>query len=253
MHYIFDGTYPGFLCCVFDSFARKEPDIIPLLPGDQPADLFKASRTVISDIASAERVQKGLKKHFNALASQDFYKVFLSEDRKAWVSCFRVIHQVFTGNPDVLQNFGDEDVLYFSQTLTKVNRERHRMKAFVRFQKSSDGLFFSIVEPDFDVLPLIAGFFRKRYADQPWLIWDNKRKYGLHYDKKTVSAVQLSPEEKTALSTDVTLTLDEKDKHFQELWKQYFQSTNIEARKNLKLHLRHVPKRYWKYLTEKQP
>lgn len=252
MHYIFDGTYAGFLCCVFDSFARKEPGVIPILPGDQPAELFQAHHTVITEPDSAERVQKGLEKHLGALAAQDFYKVFLSEDRKAWTAAFRIIRQIFSGHPDILQNFGDDDVTCFSLTLKKVNRERHRMKAFIRFQKSSDGLFFSVVEPDFDVLPLIAGFFRNRYADQSWLIWDNKRKYGLLYDQVTVSPVQLSPEEKTALTTGVTLTLDEKDAHFQHLWKQYFQSTNIQARKNRKLHLRHVPKRYWKYLTEKQ-
>lgn len=252
MYYIFDGTYTGFLCCLFDSFARKEPDILPLLPGDQPVDLFKACRSVTTDIQNAERVQKGLEKHLGILAAQDFYRVFLSEDRSAWMASLRVIRQVFTGSPDILQNFGNEDVLYFSRTLKKVNRERHRMKAFIRFQKSSDGLFFAVAEPDFDVLPLIAGFFRERYADQPWLIWDNKRKYGLLYDKTTISAVQLSPEEKTALTAGVTLALDERDEHFQQLWKKYFQSTNIEARRNIKLHLRHVPKRYWKYLTEKQ-
>ncbi|MBX2951905.1 MAG: TIGR03915 family putative DNA repair protein [Leadbetterella sp.] len=252
MSYLFDGTYAGFLCCVFDSFARKEPEAIPLLSGDQSADLFKAQRTVITDVESAKRVQKGLEKHLGAVAVRDFYRVFLSEDRKAWLAAFRVISRVFTAGPDILQNFGDDDVICFSLTLKKVHRERHRMKAFIRFQKSSDGLFFSIVEPDFDVLPLIADFFRERYADQPWLIWDNKRKYGLLYDQITVSPVQLSPEEKMALTTGVTLTLDERDEHFQHLWKQYFQSTNIEARRNMKLHLRHVPKRYWKYLPEKQ-
>ena len=37
------------------------------------------------------------------------------------------------------------------------------------------------------------------------------------------------------------------------MWKDYFDSTNIKERKNMKLHIRHVPKRYWKYLSEKQP
>jgi len=252
MYYLFDGTYAGFLCCVFDSFTRKEPEVIPLLSGEQPADLFKAQRTVTTDVESAERVQKGLEKHLGVTTAQDFYRVFLSEDRKAWLAAFRLIRQIFTTGPAILQNFGNDEVICFSLTLKKVHRERHRMKAFIRFQKSSGGLFFAVVEPDFDVLPLIADFFRKRYADQSWLIWDNQRKYGLLYDQITVSTVQLSPEEKAALTTGVTLTLDERDEHFQRLWKQYFQSTHIEARKNLKLHLRHVPKRYWKYLPEKQ-
>ena len=40
---------------------------------------------------------------------------------------------------------------------------------------------------------------------------------------------------------------------YQELWKAYFKSVDIPERRNLKLHLQHVPKRYWKYLVEKQP
>lgn len=64
--------------------------------------------------------------------------------------------------------------------------------------------------------------------------------------------VKLSPEEKHALTTDTVITLDKKDEHFQNLWKRYYQSTNIEARRNMKLHLQYVPKRYWKYLVEKQ-
>ncbi|MGY0039832.1 DUF4130 domain-containing protein [Pedobacter sp. NJ-S-72] len=47
--------------------------------------------------------------------------------------------------------------------------------------------------------------------------------------------------------------LSEKEGFYAVLWKDYFKSTNIAARKNTKLHIQHVPKRYWKYLTEKQP
>ncbi|RYZ23730.1 MAG: DUF4130 domain-containing protein, partial [Chitinophagaceae bacterium] len=46
---------------------------------------------------------------------------------------------------------------------------------------------------------------------------------------------------------------DEAESIYQELWKQYFKSVNIAARKNTKLHIQHMPKRYWKYLPEKQP
>jgi probable DNA metabolism protein len=250
MYYIFDGTYAGFLSGVFESFVRKEFDVIPVR--HTPSDLFNSNRAIITDVEKAERVQKSLAKNLNSQSARDFYKAFLSEDPKAWQASFKLLQEIFKGNIDILQNFGDEHSLYFAQTLQKMGRESHRMKAFIRFQKSSDGLYFAVIDPDFNILPLIASFFKKRYADQPWLIFDTKRKYGLLYDKVSVSEVQLSPEEKTALSTNTTFTLDEKDEHFQRLWKQYFKSTNIEARRNMKLHLRHVPKRYWKYLTEKQ-
>ena len=39
---------------------------------------------------------------------------------------------------------------------------------------------------------------------------------------------------------------------FQRLWGTYFDSVNIEARANPRLHRQHVPPRYWRHLTEKR-
>jgi probable DNA metabolism protein len=47
-------------------------------------------------------------------------------------------------------------------------------------------------------------------------------------------------------------TSDEKEELYQHLWQQYFSTLNIAARKNLKLHIQHMPKRYWRYLVEKK-
>ncbi|MEJ7663065.1 MAG: DUF4130 domain-containing protein [Hymenobacter sp.] len=47
--------------------------------------------------------------------------------------------------------------------------------------------------------------------------------------------------------------LDEREPLFQVLWQAYFDHVNIPERRNLKLHRRHMPLRYWKYLSEKQP
>lgn len=254
MQYIFDGTYNGFLCCVFEYFEYKDADVQLQVEGDDAAQtfLFDSDKSIITYLVKAKRVQTGLQKHLGKSIAMDFFRVFLSEDRKAWAASFNIICQIFSGKTNILGNYGNEEVLYFKQTLKKVSRERHRMKAFIRFSKSSDGMFFAVIEPDFNVLPLIATFFKNRYADQKWLMYDVKRKYGLLYDKENVMEVKLSPEEKHALTTDTVITLDKKDEHFQNLWKRYYQSTNIEARRNMKLHLQYVPKRYWKYLVEKQ-
>jgi probable DNA metabolism protein len=99
------------------------------------------------------------------------------------------------------------------------------------------------------VLPLISTHFKERYADQRWLIYDCRRKYGLYYDLDEVSEVTIDFNESNNNSKDV---YDEKENLYQELWKQYFDSVNIKARKNMKLHIQHVPKRYWKWLVEKQ-
>ena len=253
IHYLFDGSYYGLLTAVFESFERKNFNVNIAEKDNFLGSMFDETVEIITDTEKAKRVLDGLKKK---LKSQDFQKIywaFLSEDQKARNAIFYIIQQLFKGQDAILDNFGDDQILYYHQTLKKVNREKHRMKAFIRFQKSNDGMYYCMVEPDFNVLPLILNFFKKRYADQPWLIYDVKRKYGLYYNLQHVEEVYLSPKESQALSTQTdSIDFDEKEEHFQTLWKQYFKSTNIEARKNMKLHLQHVPRRYWKYLVEKQ-
>lgn len=253
MVYVFDGSYQGFLCCVFECFEMKEWQAIPVSQALHQPDFFMPHRDIMTDYVKAERIQKALKDKFGKNTSYNIYKSFLSEDALDWKASFYIMLHLFKGKTDILENYGDAQVLYFHQTLKKISRESHRMKAFIRFSKSNDGLYYAIIDPDFNVLPLILYFFKNRYADQPWIIYDVKRNYGFHYDMKIVSEIQMETEaQNTMKSTSLSIALDERDELFKRLWKQYFKSTNIEARKNMKLHLQYVPKRYWKYLVEKQ-
>ena len=127
------------------------------------------------------------------------------------------------------------------------------MEAFIRFQHTADGIFYCGIDPDFNVLPLIINHFKNRYADQQWIIYDIKRNYGLFYDLEKVEEIKLDfTDQNTKASLSTPSVLSEKEGLYAVLWKDYFKSANIPARKNTKLHVQHVPKRYWKYLTEKQ-
>lgn len=249
-YYLFDGSFSGFLCVIFQSFYRKEFDVVPCTLDELSFSIIFDFVEIDQDISQSKRVWKGLEEKFSKEECMDFYRVFLSEDRKAWLVLFKLISGFFKGEKVNFQNYGDPDVLYFALVLKKVHRERYRMKAFVRFQKSEDGLYSSTVEPDFNVLPLIVDFFKNRFANQSWLIYDVKREYGYLWDQSVLLEVaRMEGENENFPST--TLHFSEDEEIYQRLWKGYFKSTNIEERKNLKLHLRHVPRRYWKYLTEK--
>ena len=183
-----------------------------------------------------------------------FYKTFLSESEESFQHLFDFACYIFDNPAGAETNYGNESVIAISKMDKSVNREKHRMKAFIRFQETSDGIFYAPIEPDYNVLPLIGSFFKNRYADQKWIIYDVKRRYGLYYDLEKVEEIKLdylpmSKSNPMKLPTDI---LEEKQELYSLLWNDYFKSTNIPARKNMKLHLQHVPKRYWKYLTEKQ-
>jgi probable DNA metabolism protein len=150
-------------------------------------------------------------------------------------------------------NFGDPDVLELSKIYKKVSREAERMRMFVRFQKTADGIFFAPIEPFYNVLPLVVDFFTDRFSDQPWVVYDVKRNYGLYYDlQKTEEIVfdQLDFDFSTGKLHDAQAADDEK--YFQTLWKSYFKSISIKERANPRLHRQLLPKRFWKFLPEKQ-
>ncbi|MES2690741.1 MAG: TIGR03915 family putative DNA repair protein, partial [Bacteroidota bacterium] len=107
----------------------------------------------------------------------------------------KALQYSFTENKNVLNDYGDPDVLVLKQTEKIMRRERHRMTAFVRFQLGTDQLYYSFIEPDFDVLPLLIEHFRGRYADQRWLIYDRKRHYGIYYDLQSIAYIRPSEDE----------------------------------------------------------
>lgn len=252
MIYLFDKSFEGLLSAVFDRFEYRH-EVSRLLPEDQAQQaLFEQHHTVHTSTEKAERVWKGIRKKAEASWQRIIHCAFLSELPEVHHTLFMVLVQLFTGEIN-LQNYGAEGVLLLSQTAKKVEREKHRMKAFIRFEKSEDGMFFAQIKPDFNVLPLIISFFKARYADQPWIIYDLKRKYGVLYDTEEAHHICRLPDDVAGGSLpEKPIQMEESEALYATLWRDYFKSTNIEARKNPKLHRQHVPKRYWHLLTEKK-
>ena len=135
----------------------------------------------------------------------------------------------------------------------KVSFEIHRFHGFVRFQETSDGLFFAAIEPDHDIVSLLAPHFARRYGNQPWVIYDRRRDKGVFYEKYQIHEITLSDQQFDAITGEIHQQVkSEHEDLYQRLWKAYYRAINIPERKNIRLMLRLLPHRYWKYLPEKQ-
>ncbi|WP_435415597.1 TIGR03915 family putative DNA repair protein [Polaribacter aestuariivivens] len=250
---IYDGSFEGFLSCVFYVFEYKLANVSIQNEFSIQNALFSENVTIITNTSKSDRVWKGLKQKASSISSTKIYYAFLSEQLGVENVLLNYIQYIFNSNEKVDTDFTQSSVLKTSQIAKNVSREKHRMEAFVRFKLTKDNIYFANIEPDFNVLPLISKHFKSRYADQKWVIYDIKRNYGLFYDLKTLEIVQMDfPKNFDFSKTDKNF-FSEEEFEFQKLWQNYFKSTNITERKNMKLHVQHVPKRYWKYLSEKQP
>ncbi|HKG06024.1 MAG TPA: TIGR03915 family putative DNA repair protein [Pedobacter sp.] len=248
--YLIDGSLEGLLCAVFECFERKPGDVLIKTDTTYLPDVFSPVLCICNDASKADRVWKGLMVKLPATWLRKFYCAFLAEDPAMFQSLFEFCCYIFNHSAGAETNYGNEHVLRIAKTARMVEREKHRMEAFIRFRQLKDGMFYCAVDPDFNVLPLIMKHFKDRYADQQWIIYDISRHYGICYDMKKVEEVHLERSDERALKKPGMANLDVDEDLYASLWKNYFKSANIEARKNTKLHVRHVPKRYWKYLTE---
>lgn len=248
---IYDGSLEGFFTCVFTAYEEKlnvtsiSPDTIA------QAEIFSSSEVIVTDPEKAARVKASLTKWISARGRKQMYFTFLSEKQGVEMLLYNYIQKAIENKDFSPQDYGDSVVLKISQTAKMVSREKHRMEAFVRFMLIEDNIYFAHIMPDFNVLPLILPHFQTRYADQKWIIYDLKRKYGLYYDLHSTKYICLDLAGKLINGVLDPSVYAESENEFQELWKRYFKSTSIVSRKNMKLHLQHVPKRYWKYLSEK--
>ncbi len=251
--YTYDGTFEGLLTVLFTVYDwRAAPSSIQPEATAQTG-LFAQPAHRETNEAQAARVWDGLLKTMDREARARLYHVFLSEDAGRELLIFRYVDLALRMARDISENYASADVRRIQRLAQQLFREKHRMEAFVRFEKTQDELFHATIEPDMDVLPLIAAHFTKRYADQRWLIYDRRRHYGLYYDLTRTDVVQFEPAAGQK-ATDISATvLDEREPLFRLLWQTYFDHVNIPERKNLKLHRRHMPLRYWRYLSEKQP
>ena len=250
---VYDGTMAGLLTCIFSVYEHKYAQVSIRKATSNLRDAFATEINIENNREQAARVWKGLQKKLSPGALREFYFCFLSELHGIENTLLEYAKYVFATNGNIEDDYGNKYVLEVSQIARKVGREKHRMEAFVRFKLLKDKIFYAAIEPDFNVLPVILPHFKKRYADQHWLIYDLKRKYGIYYNKDTeiVDEVVLKWADGVQAGND-NEAFEPDEPMYQLLWRSYFNSTNIKERKNVKLHIQHVPRRYWKYLTEKQ-
>jgi probable DNA metabolism protein len=247
----YDKTFEGLLSALFDAYIRKAfPE--RLLSIGEPLPVFALLELcVVTESYKSVRVWAALEKKLSLAACNMLMHVWLSELPASDELLFRYMRKVFDAPSSIATDFADPDVMAVKKIAAKVSREREHLMQFVRFQKTADDIFFAPVSPLYNVLPLTLPYFTDRFADQKWLIYDLKRRYGYYYDLKDVAEIILD-HDKHLLSGQLDETLMSPDeKLLQGMWKEYTLSLVIRERLNPKLQRQHMPRRFWRFMPEK--
>ena len=241
---LYDSTFEGLMTAVFEVFEYKY-DVVEIVAQQNYSqeNFFAETHEVITDFTKSDRVLKKLEQNLGKLGISQLMMVYFSERKdleRLILSAVR--HSIKYPKQNILQDFGNEDILEISKICRSVSRERHRMLAFVRFELLQDEVYFAKIEPDFNVLPLIRKHFKERYADQKWMIFDLKRHYGIFYDLKEVQFFTPDSSQLQNFRNSEQFHHEE-EKKYQKLWQRYFVKTGIPERKNIKPKFRNRKKR----------
>lgn len=241
--YYYDGSYEGMLCCIFESFDKKEYPL-RIDAEKQPQMSIFPSRWIETDLEKAERVKAGIRKTMSEDAYQMIalgYHACVPERERLILNFVRI---GMKAGRKVLFMLTDTTVADLHKAVKHLTGEAHQLKGFVRFSVY-DSVLVAVIEPKNDVLPLLVPHFCDRYANDPFLI----------IDKAHGSMLAYRPFEHVILPIeDFELPEPgEEERYYQSLWKTFFLSIAIEGRESRRRQMSHMQKRYWSHLTEMNP
>ncbi len=239
--YQYDGSFDGLLCCVFESYTQKERPTAILCDGADEPSLFEI-RAVTTDRAHAQRIYRSLYRR-SPEAGPFLRRAFLTCMPDKEMAIYRFIVKFYRSGAPLLTRLSDEAYLPLLRAVRQLSGEAQLLRGFVRFSEF-DGVLGAEIEPKNRVLPLLRHHFCERYHNESFFIYDRTHREALLYSG---GVSRIVPLERFEMAQP-----DEREAGYRRLWRRFYDTIAIEARKNEKLRMTHMPKRYWSTMTEFQ-
>lgn len=247
-NYIYDGSLQGLFTVIYNLFLEKEksPNIVSEMKN---SSLLFESIYVFTDMERAARVVDKIKKNFSKKSLYYISGAFLSEESGVENKIYNYIECGLKYGKELDNKMDNDTVLFIRKSAERCYKEAHKIKGLLRFKELADSTFYAPIFPECNIVPLIFKHFEKRFSSQNWVIHDIKRKTCVIYDGVKSEFYDNVTAEKSVIENHSSV-LSSEELLFQALWKNYFQTIAIKERENLKLQMKFVPKKYWKYITE---
>lgn len=241
----YDGTFAGLLSAIYECYTKPIlPDTIATTPLKLKS-IFDLGyvMSVTTDEAAAQRLYKRIVRKGGYKAGLMVYQTFLSEVGDKEMLIYEYMKYLFNSSA-VGKNTSYRETIWRMEQLTNtVGREQERNLAQVEFNTTAGDIDFAIVDPDFDILPLVAESVLAEKNEGQWIIYDSNRKYGMHFDGVELKAVEIRH--------------DGHPVSIKELWKLEWGLKKIKNEylslidNKLRLHVKQADNRIWHYMPEK--
>lgn len=240
IEYVYDGTLPGFLCCIYHAFKDREHPLA-ITSAESLQESFFARRDIETDTSLSNRVWSSFSKKFGRGASRMVLAAYLNQSHGRELAIFEFLKLAYRIGPSAFTARTYTEASRFLKLAQETENECHQYLGFVRFEQYN-GALAAVIKPKHSPLPLMQPHFVDRYPQEHFLIYDETNRLALIY----------KPYDWRILKIDgFTLPeLDRRESALQLLWAQYYKTIAIKPRENPKCRMTHMQKRYWPQLTE---
>jgi len=240
--YMYDGSFEGLLCCVYESYYQRErPSLI--FPESETQETLFPVKEIVTDIESARKVEHSISHSISTEALRLVRLCYYSNAETRELAILNFLRLGYKTGAPVTDMLANDAVSTITKIARNVSRESGFYMEFLRFS-DFNGALVAIIEPKNFVLPMIADHYCDRFPSEQFLIYDESHKHAIVYHNGACAIMPLEH-----LELPEACATEEK---YRALWKRFYDTIAIEGRINPKLRMGNMPKRYWKHLTEFQ-
>lgn len=238
--FIYDGSFEGFLCCVYESIYSKCVPVAIFSEAEYEPNLWEPY-TIVTDAKKALKVENSFYKKINSEAATLVKTVFLSCMPQKELAILHFLNFAYKTGSKATSLVSHEIVAPLWASYRSLHNEKHLLLGFVRFTDVGEALV-AFITPKNYVLPFIKEHFCTRFANEQFLIYDKTHKAALIYKNGNAEICDIDSLEMPEISAE--------EEQFRQLWKQFYKTIEIKARHNEKCRMSHMPKRYWENMIE---
>ena len=185
--YLYDGTFEGILTCIYHHYYTEQAAGIYRREEYQPS-LLCDYMEVETEEDKATRVYDAIKEKISDYSLRCIYRAYLSAVPGKETAILRYVVLGFKVGRQLGSLHGNPVVKDIESMVKKISVEKERMLQFVRFEVMETAgrggditaggsgagreILYARVEPDHDVLELVADHFADRFRHDPVIICD---------------------------------------------------------------------------------
>lgn len=245
-----DGIFSGIYRAYASRYGHQN---IQLITADtlNTYELFCQYEAVPIDTANSQKVARTLRERLGEDTYLDIcYAIHAFETPKEQQKNINKADAVYKtvvlalslkDSSKVLNYLGNPYVNRVFRLSRSAYNEAHHWKGFLRFHELENSVLFSRIHPKNNVLAILAEHFTERLPTESFIIYDETRKTAALHKSGSGYILSSVPD----ADEDFMNSFSQKEQEYQQLWKTFFHSIAIEARKNPKLQSQNIPKRFW--------